>query len=98
MHDPEGVEAIKRQLLEGDSDVANIMAHQAQKCAAILEAYVDGQALYREHVNTVAQFLKAAAMEAALGMGNYRPSSITIWQEIDHLPWPRSGGSQPQAK
>jgi acyl-homoserine lactone acylase PvdQ len=60
MHDPEQLNAVKRQPLDGDDNPAQITAYQAQKCAAILEAYADGQTLYLEHVNTVAQFLKTA--------------------------------------
>lgn len=68
MHDPDHVDAVKRQRLDGDDHPAHITAYQAQKCAAIVEAYVDGQTLYQEHVNVVAQFLKTAALEAALGV------------------------------
>lgn len=97
MHDPEHINAVKRQPLDGDDHPAHITAYQAQKCATILEAYADGQTLYRAHVNTVAQFLKAAALEAALGEGYSRPSAQSIWQQIAHLSWPRHGGPQPQA-
>lgn len=50
MQDPDDLDEIKRQTSEGDTNSAKITAYQAQKCAAILEAYVDGQVLYREHV------------------------------------------------
>lgn len=98
MHDPEHIDAVKRQPLEGDDNPAHITAYQAQKCAAILEAYVDGQTLYQEHVNVVAQFLKTAALEAALGEGHSRPSAQIIWESLDQLAWPRHGGPQPQTR
>jgi len=98
MHDPEQVNAVKCQPLDGDDHPTQITAYQAQKCAAIVEAYADGQALYREHVNTVAKFLKTAALEAALGHGYSRPTAQTIWQHIEHLPWPRHGGARRQAE
>lgn len=98
MQDPADVDALKSQSLDGDTNPANITAYQAQKCTAILEAYSDGQALYRQHVNTVAQFLKAAAVEGVLGRSGYsRPASSTIWQVLDELSWPRSGGPASQA-
>src|SRR5699024_3288776 len=98
MQDPADVDALKSQSLDGDANPANLTAYQAQKCAAILEAYLDGQTLYREQINTVAQFLKAAAVEGALGgSGYYRPASSTLWQDLDALSWPRSGGPQSQA-
>lgn len=98
MHDPEHINAVKRQHLDGDDNPAPITAYQAQKCAVILEAYIDGQTLYQEHVNVVAQFLKAAALEAALGEGYSRPSAQTIWQQLDALSWPRHGGARRQAE
>ena len=98
MHDPERLDAVKRQPLEGDDSPVHITAYQAQKCAAILEAYADGQTLYRDHVNTVAQFLKTAALEAALGEGYSRPSVQSIWQHLAELSWPRHGGSRPQPR
>lgn len=98
MPDPIDVDALKSQPLDGDMNPAKITAYQAQKCAAILEAYIDGQALYRQQVNAVAQFLKAAAVEGALGSsGHYRPTASTIWQDLDQLSWPRSGAPQSQA-
>lgn len=98
MHDPEQINAVKRQPLDGDDSPAQITAYEAQKCAAILEAYADGQTLYRDHVNTVAQFLKTAALEAALGEGYSRPSAQSIWQRLEQLSWPRHGGPQPQPR
>jgi len=98
MQDPEQINAVKSQPLDGDDSPAQITAYQAQKCAAILEAYADGQALYRDHVNTVAQFLKTAALEAALGEGHSRPSAQSIWQHLEQLSWPRHGGTQPQPR
>ena len=98
MRDPDHVDTATRQRLEGDDNPAQITAYQAQKCAAILEAYADGQTLYKEHVNTVAQFLKTAALEAALGEGYSRPSAQSIWQRLEQLSWPRHGGSQPQLR
>lgn len=98
MQDPEQLDAVKRQPLDGDDSPAKITAYQAQKCAAILDAYADGQALYRDDVNTVAQFLKTAALEAALGEGYSRPSAQSIWQHLAELSWPRHGGPRPQPR
>lgn len=98
MHDPEQLDAVKRQPLDGDDNPAHITAYQAQKCAAILEAYADGQMLYLDHINTVAQFLKTAALEAALGEGYSRPSAQSIWQHLEELSWPRHGGPQQQPR
>jgi len=98
MHDPEHLDAVKRESLAGDDRPARITAVQAQKCAGIVEAYLDGQELYRAHVNTVAQFLKAAALEAALGEGYSRPAAQSIWQGLDELSWPRHGGPQSQPR
>lgn len=89
------VDAIKRERLEGDDRPLDVVAYQAQKCAAIIEAYVDGQTLYYEYVDLVATFMKAAALEAALGVGYARPSAESVWQQLDALEWPRHGGSQP---
>lgn len=91
------IDAFKRQSLEGDTNPAKLTAVQAQKCAAILEAYIDGQTLYKDAVNTVAQFLKAAALEGSLGRGGFsRPSTSALWEHLDVLGWPRHGGSQSQ--
>ena len=98
MCDPKHVDAVKRQYLDGDEKTVHITAYQAQKCAAIVEAYVDGQDLYREHVNVVAKFFKAAALEAALGEGYSQPTAQTIWEILEQLAWPRQGGPQPQAR
>lgn len=97
MQDPDDLDEIKRQTSEGDTNSAKITAYQAQKCAAILEAYVDGQVLYREHVNIIAQFFKAAAIEGSLGHGYSRPAAQSFWRQLDQLAWPRHGGPQPQA-
>lgn len=98
MHDLDHVDTAKRQRLEGDDNAVPITVYQAQKCAAILEAYADGQTLYRDHVNTMAQFLKTAALEAALGEGYSRPSAQIIWVALDQLAWPRHGGPRPQPR
>jgi hypothetical protein len=97
MHDPDDVDEAKRQHLYGDNNSVGVTAYQAQKCAAILEAYADGQTLYLDHINTVAQFLKTAALEAALGEGYSRPSAQFLWRRLEELSWPRHGGPQPQA-
>lgn len=97
MSEPAGIDAFKRQPLDGDTNPAKLTAVQAQKCAAVLEAYIDGQTLYEDAVNTVAQFLKAAALEGALGRSGFsRPSASALWQHLDALGWPRHGGSQSQ--
>ena len=94
MHDPEQVNAVKCQPLDGDDHPTQITAYQAQKCAAIVEAYADGQALYREHVNTVAKFLKTAALEAALGHGCHFQKLSARISEGD-VSYVRSAGRRP---
>lgn len=82
-------ESMEQHNLEGDNNSANITAYQAQKCAALIQAYAEGQALDRGSLNTIAQFLRAAALEGSLGRGYTRPSSQCIWEQLDQLPWSR---------
>lgn len=98
MNDPDDVDAVKRRRLKGDDNAVRINAYQAQKCAAILEAYIDGQTLYFEYVNSVAQFLKISALETLLGKDNIHPSAQSIWAHLDDISWPHHGGAQPQAE
>lgn len=93
---PYDVDAVKRIRLSGDSQLIAMTAYQAQKCAVIVEAFMDGQTLYRPYVDLVTAFFKATALEAALGKGYSRPSASVLWQELDELAWPRHGGAQPQ--
>ena len=98
MNDPDDVDAVKRRQLKGDDNAVSTTAYQAQKCAAILEAYVDGQTLYFNYVNSAAQFLKISALEILLGKENIYPSVQSIWEHLDDISWPHHGGAQPQAE
>lgn len=77
-----------------ENDVlASITVFQARKCAAIIQAYRDGQGKWGEHVGTVEKFLHAAAFEGE-GLGwVMRPSSSELWDLLSELPWPALNGT-----
>lgn len=68
---------------------------QAQKCAAIVSAYADGHARWREGALTVSAFLFAISMESLGGAEIIRPGAQHYWNELDNMPWPTSGRPNP---
>lgn len=97
MIDPDETEALRRQPLDGDNDPPALTSYQTRRCATIIDAYMNGHDGWHQHVHTVVAFLHAAATEGATGGRAVmsRPTS-ELWPLIDALPWPPSGGPQPQ--
>lgn len=89
----------QRQLDEsvtGEETPIAVTAYQAQKCASVIEAALDGQIGYNVPAETVLLFLRAAAMEAAFEVGCIYPTSDSLWASLRDLPWPPPGGPRPQ--
>lgn len=80
----------------GDELPIAINRYQALKCAAIISAFTQGQVGWEPHVQKVAHFLMASAMEATHGKGAIAPNSEEDWHDLDELPWPPHGGPRPQ--
>ena len=81
---------------EGDGAPVAVNHFQAMKCAAVIQAGLDGHTVYAEASRTVARFLQASAMEADAGYDIMRPTAAELWRDIDDLPWPLHGGPAPQ--
>lgn len=83
-----------------DDDVPITMTyHQALKCAALVDAFVQGHEGYRDEVRMVGAFLRAAAFGVGRGAPariRIRPSVEDAWAVIDAAPWPRSGPPRDQ--
>lgn len=97
MNDPDERQALLRDPIAGDDNPAALTAYQAQKCAAIVDAYNQGHDGWSEHVRTVVKFLHAAAIEGATKTAlSIRPSTADLWPILDALPWPPAGSPAPQ--
>ena len=96
-HDPEEREKLIRQSQPQDDDPVAMTHIQAMKCAAIVEAFLDGQELLGPSVEDVVMFLRAAAMEGSHGRGVMKPSTTEMWAALDELPWPPPGKSKPES-
>lgn len=97
MLDPDEQDALRRRPLEGDDNAPALTSYQVRRCATIIDAYLDGHEGWREHVETVVQFLHAAATEGG-SEGRIIMSQPTakLWPIIDDLPWPPSGRPKSQ--
>jgi len=96
MHDPDDLENIKREPLEGDGNPAAMTAAQATKCADIIDAYEQGHVGMKQYVPTVVAFLHAAATEGRYGSNVMRPSTSDLWPVIDAVIWAPIGRPKPQ--
>lgn len=84
-------EAFQRQITEpltADDTAVQLTVYQAEKCAAIIHAYLDGQTLFGDAVRDVAFLLTARAIQAS-GI----PHRVADpWPRIAPLPWPPPPG------
>lgn len=92
MNDP--TEAFQHQVtapLGHDNTAVQLTVYQAEKCAATIHAYLDGQTLFEKAVRDIAQLLTVRAIQAS-GI----PSAATDpWPRIEALPWPPPRGLRP---
>lgn len=80
----------------GDELPIPVTRYQALKCAAIITAFTQGQVGWEPHVQKVAHFLMASAMEVTHGKYAISPNSEEDWHDLNELPWPQHGGPRPQ--
>lgn len=94
MTDPEDYDAYQRTPSPGDDNLAVLTSYQARKCAAIIQAHLDGHQLWEPHAQDAVAFLHAAATE---GQGIVvSPATAELWPGLQALPWPPIGGPKPQ--
>jgi hypothetical protein len=75
--------------LSFDDDPVPITRCQAEKCAAVVDAYVGGLDLYWDAVRAVERFLRAAVVAA---LAEIRPSAVEEWAVINAVPGRRRAG------
>ena len=71
-----------------DSRLVELTKLQAQKCAAIVSAFVDGHTEWGPAASTASAFLFAISLESVGGESIIKPSSEHYWKELDSMPWP----------
>ncbi len=91
---PEWDDMLREPLL-GDDDPSGITRIQAEKCAAIIQAYALGHHGWASHLPLVGRFMSAVCAANMPGVV-CRPSAAELWSELDALPWPLPGGPRPQ--
>lgn len=84
-----------QKLLTGHDELDNapvqLTRYQAQKCAGIITAGLDGHTAYQDQSANVARFLQTAALEAGGVPSALTQSARELWQILDDLPWPTPG-------
>ncbi|HEY5841233.1 MAG TPA: hypothetical protein VIU87_07140 [Mycobacterium sp.] len=81
----------------GDDLIVPITARLAEKCAAIIRAYRDGQILYGEWIGDVVAYLSNSAFVVRVpGQERVVESTRLLAARIDSAPWPQPGGPRPQ--
>jgi hypothetical protein len=88
-------EAHQRQLnapLPCDDTPVQLTVYEAEKCQAIINAYLDGLLGYQEGVRRVAYLLSIRALTA----GGIPHNATDPWPFINDLPWPPPAGRRPQ--
>jgi hypothetical protein len=89
--DPSEYKAVQQQHSPGDNNPVRLTVLQAQKCAAIIQAYCDGHLLWADHLPLVVKLLQVAAVEGSVGVGTVSPTTSELWDKIRDLPWPPIG-------
>lgn len=80
----------------GDNAPVAITHLQAMRCAAVVQAVMDGHVGYETSARDVVRFLQIAAIEADDGEGVVDQTAAEVWAKIEELPWPPAGPPQPQ--
>ncbi len=80
--------------LVGGGDPVSLTRGQARKCAALLQAYLDGEQNDQDSAHAVADLLGFIGTETAFG-----PVVTTAhpWPRVEALAWPRRAVDEPQA-
>lgn len=91
MLDPEKYQELLSAREEADDLPAGVTRYQANKCAAIILAGLDGHTTYAQETRSVALFLQTAAFEAGPVAGSLPRSAKDLWRHLDALPWPAPG-------
>nr|WP_176704692.1 hypothetical protein [Arthrobacter sp.]AXV46312.1 hypothetical protein pA40H1_p25 [Arthrobacter sp.] len=89
--DPDEFQAILNERDDFDNVTVGMTRYQAQKCAAIIMAGQAGHTSYTEASITVAHYLRAIALDGVRETSQVPSHRDTLWQFLDHLPWPRPG-------
>lgn len=95
--DPDNYQRLLNTADELDDIPIRINRQQAQKCAAILTAGLDGHVVYTEATVTVARYLQELALDMLPGIARNATDSATLWKVLDDLPWPIPGPPSPQS-
>lgn len=85
--DPDKYQELLDARDEQDDVSVHLSRHQAQKCAAVITAGIDGHAAYAEATPTVARYLQALALDVLPGTARIPAGSVALWRILEDLPW-----------
>lgn len=91
MLDPEKYQELLSARDKADDLPAGVSRYQANKCAAIILAGIDGHLTYAQETRNVALFLQVAAFESGAVAGSLPRSAEDLWRQLEALPWPAPG-------
>ncbi|MEO6882191.1 MAG: hypothetical protein ABI181_14755 [Mycobacteriaceae bacterium] len=80
--------------LVGGGDPVSLTRGQTRKCAALLQAYLDGDQNDQDSAHAVAYLLSYVGMETSFNLAGTTPHP---WPRVKALPWPHGAVDEPEA-